>query len=252
MNNKSFINPLIWGAAIIITAMVLGNAIKKRNVSQDAISVIGLGTKDFVSDEILWAGSFSSKSMDAKEAYSKILSDKSMVKNFFLSKGFKENELSFGGVSIEKVFRTVTIEQSGGETKKEEVFDGYVATQKISFSSHKNPELMKKIEAVADETAELINSGIEFNSEKIQYTYSDLPSLKHDLIENATKDAKERAEKIVKTGGGSLGKLKDASMGVFQITGKGAVTEDSYGGNLDTYSKEKSARITVRLTYNLD
>jgi len=46
--------------------------------------------------------------------------------------------------------------------------------------------------------------------------------------------------------------LKDASMGVFQITGKGSIEEDSYGGNFDTYSKFKTARITVRLTYNLE
>ncbi|GAB4092816.1 hypothetical protein GCM10028786_17430 [Flaviaesturariibacter terrae] len=111
---------------------------------------------------------------------------------------------------------------------------------------------MKKIEHVVDQTSELINSGIEFDGNPIQYTYSDLASLKHNLIENASQDARERAQKIVHTANGSLGKLKDASMGVFQITGKGSIEEDSYGGNNDTYSKNKTARITVRLTYILD
>jgi hypothetical protein len=41
-------------------------------------------------------------------------------------------------------------------------------------------------------------------------------------------------------------------MGVFQITGKGSTEEDSYGGINDTYSKSKTARITVRLEYELD
>lgn len=72
------------------------------------------------------------------------------------------------------------------------------------------------------------------------------------MIENATKDANERAAKIVKTANGSLGKLKKATMGVFQITGQGSTEEDSYGGNNDTYSKNKTARITVRLEYVLD
>ena len=103
-----------------------------------------------------------------------------------------------------------------------------------------------------DQTSELINSGIQFNPGEVQYTYSNLPSLKHNLIENATKDALERAEKIVGTGNGKLGKLKNATMGVFQITGKGSTEEDTYGGNYDTFSKEKTARITVRLTYQLD
>jgi hypothetical protein len=79
-----------------------------------------------------------------------------------------------------------------------------------------------------------------------------LPSLKRDLIEKATKDAKERAEKIVETANGHLGKLKTAYMGVFQITGEGTVEEDTYGGNNDIYHKQKFARVTVRLQYELE
>ncbi|WP_460569543.1 SIMPL domain-containing protein [Flaviaesturariibacter terrae] len=146
----------------------------------------------------------------------------------------------------------LTLESNGEVKKTEQIFDGYIATQSVSFSSRKNPVLMKKIEHVVDQTSELINSGIEFDGNPIQYTYSDLASLKHNLIENASQDARERAQKIVHTANGSLGKLKDASMGVFQITGKGSIEEDSYGGNNDTYSKNKTARITVRLTYILD
>ena len=111
---------------------------------------------------------------------------------------------------------------------------------------------MKKIENVIDKTAELINNGVQFAPSSPQYTYSDLASLKHNLIEAGAKDARQRAEKIVKSADGDLGKLKDASMGVFQITAKGSTDEDSYGGNFDTYSKNKTARITVRLEYELD
>lgn len=252
MKSDSLLKPIIFGLAIIITAVILGNAFKNRNAKQDTISVIGLGTKDFVSDEIYWSGNFAAKAMDAKDAYNLITADKAKVKQFFLSKGFKETEIIFSGVNFDKSYRTVTIEGENNSTKSESIFDGYTATQTISFSSKKNPELMKKIETVIDQTAELINSGIQFNPNQVQYTFSDLPSLKHDLIEKATQDAKERAQKIVKTGKGDMGKLKDASMGVFQITGKGSVEEDSYGGTNDTYSKDKTARITVRLAYMLD
>ncbi len=252
MKDNSALRSIIIGASIIITAIILGAAFKNRNVKLDSISVTGLGTKDFESDEIYWSGSFSAKATDAKEAYNIITEDKEKVKNFFISKGFKETEFVFGGVNFEKNYRTVTVSETGEATKTEQVFDGYSATQNISFTSKKNLELMKKIETVIDETAQLINQGIQFNPNTVQYTYSDLPSLKHSLIEKATQDAKERAKKIVKTASGDLGKLKDASMGVFQITGKGVVEEDSYGGSNDTYSKQKTARITVRLEYVLN
>ncbi len=252
MKDSSFLKPAIIGVAIIITAIILGAAFKNRNATLDSISVTGLGTKDFESDEISWSGNFSSKAFNAKDAYNIIIADKEKVRSFFLAKGFTAEEFVFGGVNFVKSYRTITIESKDSYSKTESIFDGYTATQSVSFFSKKNPELMKKIETVIDQTSELINSGIEFNANTVQYTYSDLPSLKHNLIEKATQDAKERAQKIVKTADGDLGKLKDASMGVFQITGKGSVEEFSYGGNFDTYSKSKTARITVRLNYMLD
>jgi hypothetical protein len=244
---------IIIGIAIIVTAFILGQSFKKRNENLDSISVIGLGTKDFVSDEILWSGSFTTNSMDIKTAYSKIISDQKIVSNFFISKGFKPNEFSFGAVNFQKKFREIrTLNAENGYVNTEQVFNGFEATQSISFSAKKNPQLMKRIEEVSSKTSELINSGIELTSNSIQYTYSNLPSLKQSLIENATRDANERANKIVNTANGNLGKLKGANMGVFQITGQGSTEEDSYGGNNDTFSKNKTARITVRLEYNLD
>lgn len=245
---------LIIGVSIIITAFILGSAFKNRNENLDTISVIGLGTTDFVSDEILWSGSFTTKSFDIKEAYNKMISDQKIVADFFMSKGFKKDEFTFGAVQFNKRFREVRIEnpEVAYQTKYEQVFDGYEATQTITFSAKKNTDLMKRIEEVSSKTSELINSGIELTSNSIQYTYSNLPNLKHSLIEKASKDASERAQKIVNTANGSLGKLKSASMGVFQITGQGSTEEDSYGGNFDMFSKNKTARITVRLEYELD
>jgi hypothetical protein len=245
---------IVIGIAVIITAWILGNSFTNRNKNLDSISVIGLGTKDFVSDEILWSGSFTVTNSNIKEAYNKIISDQKIVSNFFIKKGFKYSEFSFGAVNFEKKYRQITIENSENlyEKKYEQVFDGYQATQSIVFSAKKNPDLMKRIESVSSKTSELINSGIELTSNSIQYTYSNLPNLKQSLIEKATKDASERATKIVNTADGSLGKLKNAGMGVFQITGQGSTEEDSYGGINDTQSKNKTARITVRLEYELD
>jgi hypothetical protein len=254
MEDSKVKSSIIVGIAIIVTAFILGKAFKNRNENLDSISVIGLGTKDFVSDEILWSGSFTTNSIDIKTAYNKIISDQKIVQYFFVSKGFKSSEFSFGAVNFQKKFKEIRKEnpENTYQNQYEQVFDGYEATQTISFSAKKNPVMMKRIEAVSSKTSELINSGIELSSNSIQYTYSDLPSLKQSLIEKATQDASERANKIVNTANGSIGKLKTASMGVFQITGQGSTEDDSYGGINDTYSKTKTARITVRLEYELN
>ncbi|MFC4739349.1 SIMPL domain-containing protein [Flavobacterium ponti] len=253
-SNSRLLPAIVIGLAIILTAWILGNSFKNRNENLDSISVVGLGTKDFVSDEILWTASFSVKNYDIKEAYNKMKSDQKIVSDFFIEKGFKASDFSFGAVNFNKSFREIRKEnpENPYQNQYEQVFDGYEAYQTITFKTQKNPELMKKIEDVSSKTSELINSGIELTSNPIQYTYSDLPSLKQSLIESATKDARERAIKIIETGDGNLGKLKNASMGVFQITGQGSTEDFSYGGIYDTYSKNKTARITVRLEYELD
>jgi len=243
---------LVIGISIILTGFLLGKAFKNRNANLDAISVIGLGTTDFVSDEILWTGNFTTISFDIKTAYNKIVSDQKIIAAFFIKKGFKSNEFSFSAISFQKKFREIRKQNLNNQTEYEQIFDGYIASQTVSFVSRKNKKLMLKIENVASKTSELINSGIELSSNTIQYTFSDLPSLKQTIIENATKDANQRAGKIVNTANGKLGKLKNASMGVFQITGQGSTEDDSYGGIYDIYSKNKTARITVRLEYQLE
>jgi uncharacterized protein len=252
MDKTSWVKAAIIGFAIIVTAAILSKGLKNRNAGEDVINVTGLGTQDFTSDEIYWSGRYKAHAGDAKEAYALINEQSEKVKTFFKSKGFSDAEFTVSGVDFVQDYRRVTLSKESSFEKTEEIPDGYTASQSISFSAKKNEVLMKKIEAVMNQTSELINSGVEFMPNDAQYTYTELPGLKQTLIERATKDAKERAQKIVSTGSGDLGKLKDASMGVFQITGKGSIEEDSYGGNFDTGSKEKSARITVKLAYGLE
>lgn len=78
------------------------------------------------------------------------------------------------------------------------------------------------------------------------------PTCFTSLIKAATKDARDRVLKIVNTADGSVGKLKNASLAVFQISGKNSDEEYSYGGIFDIYFKDKSARITVRLEYQFN
>ena len=58
---KTNVNAIIIALAVIIAAFLFSNAFRDRNQSSDTISVTGLGKKDFVSDLIVWSGSFSKK-----------------------------------------------------------------------------------------------------------------------------------------------------------------------------------------------
>lgn len=242
---RTYIAVAIAALGIMIAAALLGNAIKNRNKSENTISVTGLGSKTFTSDLISWSGSFSKNSFELKTAYDALAVDRKIIYDYLKSKGVKENEMVFSAVDIQKQFRNFT-DASGNYQQGE--FAGYNLTQSVSIKSKE----VSKIENISRNITEIINRGIEFTSSSPQYFYTKLANVKLQMIANATKDAKERAEKIAENAGSSLGNLKKATMGVIQITAPNSNEDYSYGGTYNTASKEKEATITIKLEYEVD
>jgi hypothetical protein len=239
---KSHLNSLIIAIAIIITAITFSNAYKNRNKTSNSISVTGLGSKDFVSDLIVWSGSFTRKSDNLKEAYAALDKDRENIKTYMQGKGIKEDNIIFSAVDINKEFDD-SYNNSGNRIKS--VFTGYRLRQNIQIESTE----VDKVESISRQVSELINFGIEFYSNMPQYYYTKLAELKIEMIASATKDANVRALKIAENAGSSLSRLKDASMGVFQIVAQNSAEEYSWGGSFNTTSKRKTATITVKLDY---
>lgn len=235
----------IAALGLIIAAALLGSAIKNRNKSENTVSVTGLGSKTFTSDLISWSGSFSKNSFELKTAYDALAVDRKVIYDYLKSKGVKENEMIFSAVDIQKQFRSFT-DASG--TYQQGEFVGYNLTQSVSIKSKE----VSKIENISRNITEIINRGIEFTSSSPQYFYTKLSDVKQEMIANATKDAKERAEKIAENAGSDLGNLKKATMGVIQITAPNSNEDYSYGGTYNTTSKDKEASITIKLEYEVD
>lgn len=242
---RPYLNHLIIGLAVVISAAMLSSAFVNRNRKQDTISVTGLGSKDFVSDLIVWTGSFSRKSQTLKEAYALLDSDRENIRKYLTSKGIKSEEIVFFAVDINKQFDEVYNDQG---RRINTVFTGYLLTQQVQVESHD----VNKVENISREVSELINTGVEFYSNSPQYYYTKLAELKVEMIAEATRDAYTRAQKIAENAGGKVSNLKSASMGVFQIVAQNSSEEYSWGGSFNTASKNKTATITMRLEYNTD
>lgn len=235
----------IIGVSAIIAIIIASAAVKYRFHSNETIVVTGLAEKDFVSDLIVWEGSYSRKSMDLKTAYTALKQDENAIKQYLVGKGINEKEIVFSSVQINKEFNTRT-DESGREISQE--FAGYNLTETVRVESAD----VDKIEKISREATDIIQSGIEFNSSAPSYYYSKLSDVKIDLLGKASSDARQRAESIAKNSGSSLGKLKKASMGVFQITGKNSNENFSYGGAFNTSDKIKTGSITIKMEFAVD
>ncbi len=239
---KNYVTPVIIAISIIAGILLLGNAYKYKYKTTETITVTGLAEKDFVSDQIVWTGDYSRKTMDLKSAYARLKEDESTIRNYLKGKGVTESEMVFSAVSIDKEFSS-RYDENGRITGSE--FTGYNLKQKVTVESKD----IEKVEKISREVTELIESGIEFNSSSPSYYYSKLSELKIDLLAKASADAKQRAETIAKNSGSRLGSIKKANMGVFQITGQNSDEDYSYGGAFNTSSKNKTASITIKIDY---
>lgn len=239
---KQILPIAIIAIAIIVGVWILGSAYTYKFKALENITVTGLAEKDFASDQIVWTGNYSRKMMDLKSAYALLKTDESDIRNYLQSKGLKPQELVFSAVAIDKDF-TNKFDADGKQVGSE--FTGYVLKQNVTVDSKD----IERVEQISREVTELIERGIEFNSSSPSYFYSKLSELKIDLLAKASADAKQRAETIAKNAGSSLGKIKTASMGVFQITGKNSNEDFSYGGVFNTSSKNKTASITVKVDF---
>lgn len=239
---KNYVSPIAIAIAIIAGVLLLANAYKYKYKATETITVTGLAEKDFISDQIVWTGNYSRKTMDLKSAYSQLKEDESKIRNYLKGKGVTDAEMVFSAVSIDKEFSS-RYDENGRITGSE--FTGYSLKQDVTVESKD----IEKVEKISREITELIESGIEFNSSSPSYYYTKLSELKIDLLAKASADAKQRAETIAKNSGSRLGSIKKATMGVFQITGQNSNEDYSYGGAFNTSSKNKTASITIRIDY---
>ncbi|MBO6113010.1 MAG: SIMPL domain-containing protein [Lachnospiraceae bacterium] len=213
--------------------------------SLNTIGATGSASHDFESDRIVWRGSFSEKGMSSKSAYKDIKEDATEVKNYLTKQGIAENDIVFSSVDIIPVSKDV-YDDYGNYVGSEP--DGYRLTQQVTIES----EDIDKVEKISRDISTLLDAGVEFSSEAPEYYCSTLDEIKLELIEEATENAKKRIEIMAQGSGAGLGKLVNSSLGVFQITARNSGTGDyTYDGYFDSYSRYKTATITVRLEYEL-
>ncbi len=84
-----------------------------------------------------------------------------------------------------------------------------------------------------------------------EYHYTKIAELKKEMLAEAAKDAKQRAEQIASSTGSSIGTVRSARMGVMQITPADSNDVSDSGMN-DTSSLEKDITAVVNVSFAVD
>jgi hypothetical protein len=131
---------------------------------------------------------------------------------------------------------------------EKKIHKGWVTTQTIFIRSKD----VTVVEKASREVTQLLEEGISISSRAPEYFYTRLGELKIEQLAAAGKDARQRADNILRnTGGASIGRLVDADMGIININPANS-TETSDEGNNDRSSLEKDIITIVHARFRLD
>jgi len=214
MSENRKINAFILGGFIFLGLASLGyllssGAIKFKEYER-TVTAKGLSEREYDADIVIWPIQFVQASNNLSELYNAIESNTSEIKKFLTNKGIEPNEISSSSPAI----MDKSAQQYGNNTKVE---FRYTATQTVTVYSKK----VKVVRGIMSTLSELGKKGIVFTGGDYQtqpdYIFTRLNEVKPEMIEEATRKAREVAQKFAADSQSKLGKIKRASQGQFSI-----------------------------------
>jgi uncharacterized protein len=227
---------LFLACGLVLSSM-LATATWVKVKNSQFITSKGSTRKNVKSDLIIWQGDFNVEAGTLLEAQRKLKNDLLAVGQFLTGNGVT----NFVFKPIEIVELKATKDADGW---RQECTTGYRLTQSVRVESEDVDKIGKL------DTTPLVEQGILFTTEPPQFIYTKVAEEKIEMLADATKDARTRAEQIAAQGGRAIANLHDAEMGVFQITAlHGNDTSDQ--GENDTSSLDKTITAVVTATFLL-
>lgn len=217
------------------------------------IRVVGSAKKRIVSDLIEWSATLEARAPDRTAAYKLLREHRDKTVAFLTAQGIQATEIQPQSATVEEEFEvTQKLELHPGSKQpypvEKRTFKGYVTREQIIVRSADVP----RVEKASREVTSLLEQGISITSNAPSYYYTRLGELKVEMLAEAGKDTRERAENILRsTGNAKIKKLLGTSMGVININPANS-TETSHEGNNDTTSYEKDIITIVRAEYEIE
>lgn len=211
LNTKS---ALTMGISILLGLGLLGYFVEQAAVKfkeyDRIVTVKGLSEREVPADTVIWPIQFTVADNELPTLFTTLDAQTQQVMQFLAQQGIDTQSISISAPAvIDK-----KAQQYGGEARIEY---RYLATQTLTvYSTH-----VDLVRQAISQIGQLGKQGIVFNQDnynnRVEYLFSGLNDIKPAMIEEATKQAREVAEKFAKDSQSSLGKIKRATQGQFSI-----------------------------------
>ena len=210
------VESIILAAGLIVLGLLLNTGINNFTSRDRVVTVKGLAEMEVAADKVIWPLMYKDIGNDMATLYTNIQSKNKTIVDFLKSNGISTDEITVAPPEI--------IDMEAERYINQAIQYRYNATSVITVTSND----VDKIRKLISEQTELLRQGVAITGGDYRYNtlyeFTGLNSIKPDMIEDATKNAREAAEKFAMDSGSKLGKIRNASQGQFSITDRDANT----------------------------
>jgi Uncharacterized protein conserved in bacteria len=196
-------------AGLVGAAYIGGSSAIKFKEYERTVSVKGLSEREVPADVAVWPIGFTGASADLTTLYATMERNSKRIVDYLESRGFEASEITI-------VPPAVTDKLAQQWDSGEKVQLRYRASQTITVYSSKVDLVRSSMTGIVD----LGKEGIAFTGSEAQqpeFIFTKLNELKPAMVEEATRAAREVAQKFASDSHSRLGKIKDANQGQFSV-----------------------------------
>lgn len=232
MKPTNIIAALLLAVGLLALGLCVRSGLKSLTESQRTVEVRGLATRQVNANKVTWPIVFKQVGNDLPTVYANVSSTNNAIIAFLKANGISDGEISISAPSMTDL--------STDRYNNQPIPFKYSVTSVVTVSSSQ----VTKVHDLINRQGELMEKGIAVSSDysnPITYSYTELNDIKPEMIAEATKNAREAADKFAADSDSKLGKIKSARQGQFSIEDRDAYTP---------YIKE--VRVVTTLTYFLE
>ena len=187
-----------------------GQAVVELREYERTVTVKGLAEREVPADVVLWPIGFTAAANELPALYEELERQTSAIREFLGDHQINATEITTSPPAV-----TDKLAQQYGNTTQ--MAFRYVANQSVTVYSTDVP----RVRAAIQRLSELGQSGIALSSAGygggIEYLFTGLNAVKPQMVEEATRQAREVAEKFAADSQSQLGRIKRAQQGQFSI-----------------------------------
>jgi hypothetical protein len=233
------VSALILGISAIIAAMFLSSGLTDLRTGDRYVTVKGVAEREVQADLALWPLRFVATGDTLDQAQEKARVSREAIMAFL-----KLQAIDTSAVELQRLDVTDTRANAYGANNNPQKF---IINQTLMVrSSH-----IDRIRQAAQNVSELVDSGVALSSDYgpsgPTYLFNRLNDIKPEMISEATAAAREAASQFAQDANTSLGGLRRANQGVFQI-----LARDQAPGISENQQPVKTVRVVSTFDYYLE